>query len=117
MYDFHYNFIKRTYGDNATLLFTDTDSLCYDITCSDFYEGMMIQHDKFDTSDYPIQHKAFSHNKKVVGKMKDEMASIPITEFIGLKAKMYSLKTSTSQKKTAKGVPRVALKKQITRDI
>ena len=36
MYDFHYNFIKKDF--NAELLFTDTDSLAYEIKSEDVYK-------------------------------------------------------------------------------
>ena len=37
MYDFHYNFIKKIFF-NAELLFTDTDSLAYEIKSENVYE-------------------------------------------------------------------------------
>ena len=57
MYDFHYNYVKKKYGKNASLLFTDTDSLCYEIKTQDFYND--IANDvckKFDTSNFDKNH-------------------------------------------------------------
>ena len=31
MYEFHYDYIKNKYGNNSRLLFTDSDSLMYEI--------------------------------------------------------------------------------------
>ena len=39
-YDFHYNYIRTRYGDRAKLLFTDIDSLAYEITTKDFYKDI-----------------------------------------------------------------------------
>ena len=57
MYDFHYNYIKTKYGDNPKLLFTNTDSLAYEIKTKDFYTDINPDIAKrFDTSDYPTNH-------------------------------------------------------------
>ena len=40
MYEFHYNYIRTKYEDNAKLLFTDTDSLAYEIRTKDFYDDI-----------------------------------------------------------------------------
>ena len=76
MYDFHYNYIKPMYGENAELLFTDTDSLMYEIKTKDFYKDISSDVERmFDTSNYPKEHPSgikTGVNKKVIGKMKDK---------------------------------------------
>ena len=91
MYDLHYNCIKSKYGDRAKLLFTDTDSITYEIEAENVYQEFWYDKDKFNNSDYPENCPYHNKtNKKVIGKLKDEAASIPIVQFVGLKSKMYS---------------------------
>lgn len=52
MYDFHYNYIKKKYGDKSKLLFTDTDGLMYEIKADDVYEDFFKDKKMFDNSDY-----------------------------------------------------------------
>ena len=92
MYDFHYNFIKKHF--NAELLFTDTDNLTYEIKSENIYEEFFKWKDLFDFSNYSKDSKFFdNNNKKVIGKMIDEYGGVIIDEFVGLKSKMYSIKT------------------------
>ena len=91
MYGFHYNYIKSKYGDKAKLLFTDTDSLTYEIEAKDVYRDFWKNKYFFDNSDYPQDSQYFDKtNNKVIGKFKDEAAGVPICEFVGLRSKMYS---------------------------
>ena len=118
MYDFHYNYIKCKYGDKAKLLFTDTDSLTYEIETPDAYADFFDNKDIFDNSDYNKKSPFyFDHNKKVIGKFKDEAAGIPVTEFVGLRSKMYSYTLDNKQsKRTAKGIKKNIIKNNLSHD-
>ena len=115
MYDFHYEYIKKKYGDKAKLLFTDTDSLTYEIQAEDVYQDFWNDRHLFDNSDYPESSPYFDKtNKKIIGKFKDEAAGVPITEFIGLKSKMYSyVKENQTGGKTAKGIKKSVIKNDV----
>ena len=121
MYDFHYNFIKNKYGNNAKLLFTDTDSLMYEIETEDFYKDISGDvKDRFDTSDYPPNHPSgipTGCNKKVLGVFKDEAAGKIMEEFVGLRAKLYSYKMFEGEEsKKCKGIKKSVVKKSITHE-
>ena len=118
MNEFQYGYILPTYGpDRARLLFTDTDSFCYLIQTDSVYEDMGKNLSVFDTSDYPKDHFLHSeHNKKVIGKFKDETNGEPIQEFVGLRPKMYSMLCRGQSRKRAKGVSKTVVKKKLTHD-
>ena len=123
MYDFHYGYIKNKYDSKAKLLFTDTDSLCYEIQTEDVYQDMYDNKDLFDLSDITDNNPAIGEfndnsNKKVIGKMKPEYVNNIIEEFIGLRSKMYSIKFDDGKEcKTAKGIVKSVIKKDIKHDM
>lgn len=115
MYEFHYGHMKEKYKDSLKLLYTDTDSFIYDIETEDVYKDMLDDIDLFDTSDYP-QDNTYNIpliNKKVIGKMKDETKGKAMSEFIGLRSKMYTYKVGGETTKKLKGVKRVAIETKI----
>ena len=104
MYDFRYNFLKKDF--DTELLYTDTDSLAYEIKSEDVLEGFFKHKHLFDLSNYPKDWKFFDPvNEKVIGKMKDVSDGKINNEFVGLKSMMYSMRNIDGKEyNTAKGV-------------
>lgn len=116
MYDFHYNYVKSKYSSRAQLLFTDTDSLCYEITTDDLYHDLKDDKELFDFSAYPRNHSLYdATNKKIIGKMKDETESVPVKEFVGLRSKMYSMVHGNTEK--PKGISKAVIRSKLRHDL
>jgi len=116
MYDFYYNQIVARYGPNQTLLATDTDSLILKIKTHDLYTDMAADIDAYDTSNFEETHPLYStENARVLGKFKSETGSQAPKEFIGLRAKMYSLDIDDEHhnKLTANGIKRSYVAKHV----
>ena len=105
MHKFHYYYVMSTFN-SAKLLLTDTDSLVYEINGDNVYEECFKDKKLFDSSGYPKYSVCYDiSNKKVLGKINDELYGTNIIEFIGLKSKMYSLISNDDKEVTkAKGI-------------
>ena len=98
---------------NCFVLYSDTDSLLYEIKHTDFYEELTTNNElrqHFDLSNYPADHLYNIDNKMVTLKFTDELAGEPIEEFVALKSKMYSILVGGKQKLSGKGVCKFAQK-------
>ncbi|XP_077260494.1 uncharacterized protein LOC143896465 [Temnothorax americanus] len=119
LYEFHHEYMSPLYRDKCRIMYTDTDSLIYHIECEDVYENVKRDIARFDTSDYAIDN-AYGitlENKKVPGLMKDENNGAIMTEFVGLRAKMYALRVDGKKDcKKAKGIKSNVVARSITFD-
>ena len=70
MCEFHYDYIENKYDNKSKLLFTDTDSLMYEIKTEDVYEDFSSNKKMFDFSNYSSKSKYYDNsNKLVIGKV------------------------------------------------
>ena len=70
----------------------------------------------FDRNDYNMDgyRSQENSNKEVIGEFKDETNGVPIVEFVGLRAKVYSILLDTKkEKKTGKGIKKSCLKQNV----
>ncbi|XP_022179328.1 uncharacterized protein LOC111039957 [Myzus persicae] len=108
IYDFHYESMVKTYGDNIQLMYTDTDSLIYNIKSEDYYNDLLNNPDllqRMDTSNFSSDHPCYCiERKKLPGTFTDECKGVAIREFIALRAKSYAYNLAGDEKIIAKGI-------------
>ena len=63
--------------------------MSYAVQTDDIYEDMSGDaSEQFDFSEYPLDHPLYDDsNRKKVGYVKDELNSVPMEEFVGLRPK------------------------------
>ncbi|XP_070169344.1 uncharacterized protein [Polyergus mexicanus] len=119
LYEFHHEYMVPLHREKCKIMYTNTDSLIYHIECEDVYKNMKRDIARFDTSDYPV-NDAYGiplENKKVPDLMKDKNNSAIMTEFVGLRSKMYALRVDSKMNtKKVKGVKNNVVARTITFD-
>ena len=84
--------VKYPHANQLRLLFTDTDSLAYAVQTDDIYKDMATDAaDRYDFSEYPLDQPLYDvSNRKSLGFFKEELNSVPMQEFVGLRPKCYA---------------------------
>ncbi|CAB0037754.1 unnamed protein product [Trichogramma brassicae] len=123
LYRFHYDFMRDRFKSNCKVLYTDTDSLVYEIRGQNVYEVMKHEDNinEFDTFDYekdnPFGMPLLRENSKKIGLMKDELSGKILRRFCGLRSKMYSVDIQNGGFiKKIKGIKSSVVKNTITFD-
>ena len=116
MYEFHYDYMVPKYGEKLDLCYIDADSLIYNIEMEDFYKDIADDVPaRFDTSGCLLNRPLpIGLNKKAIGLMKDELGREIMEEFVTLRPKMYSYRTSEKESKKCKGIKKCIVRKTIT---
>ena len=105
MYHFYYDYLKPKYKENIKLMYMDTDNFLLEIeTCALFDDIKDDIKEWFDISGYDKNMvltdeyaKIAGINKKLIGKMKDELGKGYMTEFAALSPNVYENKKNSTR--------------------
>lgn len=81
--------MKPEFGLDCTVLYSNSDSLIYELHQYPYPAMKRNCYQRFDTSDYPPDHiwEILQVNKKVLGRMSDEYGVTPVTDDVDLRCK------------------------------
>ena len=129
MYKFYYEYLKPKYKQKLQLLYMDADSFILSIETDHFFKDTnddlkecfdTFSHDKNMVlpEEFP---KNASVNKKVIGKMKDELGKGYMTEFVALSPKVYAyqqihIDKTLSEDKKVSGTKKMVAKNTLSFD-
>ena len=117
MYDFKYRHGRQIFGENMHIVYMDMDSFIikHNLSNEELEQRIKEHQDLSDLSNYPVDHPLYSKvNKKVIGKMKNEVAGTMIEEFCGLRPTCYANRTTGDKvTKKSKGVKRKIVKEEL----
>ena len=98
LYRYYYDILKPAFvPDEIQLLMTDTDSLIFSVNCENFFDKYK-KLPLFDFSNFQKNNVLYSDkNRKALLFFKDENPSDFIKKFIGLRSKLYVIKTVSNE--------------------
>lgn len=117
MFDFFYNKLLKNSPSKIELGFSDTDSFLFKANNAKLFEKHIQPF--MDYSNYPNNNPLFSNvNKSKLGYFKDELhGELVCKEFVGLRAKCYSMRLKNNnfkvEKKVCKGLGRIAIQNRL----
>ena len=66
MYEFHYDYMKKKYGNKSRLLFTDIDTLIYEIKIEHVYKDLRKVEEMCDFSSHSAKSKYYNDSNNLV---------------------------------------------------
>lgn len=105
MISLFYKTIKPAFGGKATIILSDTDSYVLCVGSPSVDAAISVLMPVMDTSNYPKQHPLYSAERaRVPGLLKNESPEHDLQRCVGVRSKVYAIKSKKTFDSRCKGV-------------